>query len=149
MQSWQVFHFARKYLGRSALYVIFGKKNGRAVEYWCEDPKTTDKPSGAYDPIQGVKNLLTALDDQGHCGVVRSCLEYLAAGTSAGCGQRPEIIEPLPTVNEEILADYSAVGEMHRAIAGDATPHTVLALKNEAIAEIERTYAKYRAGFAS
>ena len=58
MRSWQVLHFARKHLGRSSLYAIFGRKNARTVDYWCEDPKYTGKEECAFDPIQGVKDLL-------------------------------------------------------------------------------------------
>lgn len=144
MQSWNVFHFARKHLGRAALYSFFGKKNARAIDYWCEDPKYTNKPPEAYDPVSGVKNLLEALDDHGHCGVVRSCIAYLVSGTSLGCGvEQPPLVEPLPTIHQEILADYAAVAELQRAIDDAAPLSTITACKREAIAEIERTVAKY------
>src|SRR3989339_2215662 len=109
MQSWQVLHFARKHLGRSALYIIFGKKNARIVDLWCEDPKTTGKDEQAYDPIRGVNELLTALDDNGHTGVIRACLAYLRSGTSLDDDCLPAVTEPLPTLAEEELADYHAV----------------------------------------
>lgn len=149
MRSWQILHYARKHLGRSALYAIFGKRNGRIVELWCEDPMYTDKSEDAYDPIMGVKNLLTALDDQGHCGTVRACIDFLVAGTSLGCGQTPEIIELQPTINEELLADYAAVALLQEGIAHELEPHIIKARKDAAIAELERTYAKYREDFRS
>lgn len=144
MQSWQVFHFARKYLGRSVLHGIFGRKNARTVEYWCENPRNTNKPESAYDPIRGTKSLLELLDDQGHCGVVRSCIAYLLSGTSLGCDIHPQIVEPKPTIAEEILADYQAVARLQQAIDEHGEIEGIDKLKREAIAEIERTVAKYR-----
>ncbi|MDD3814401.1 MAG: hypothetical protein PHZ02_07120 [Desulfocapsaceae bacterium] len=146
MQSWQVFHFARKRLGASALCVIFGKKNARAVDYWCQDPMYTDKSEQAYDPIQGVKNLLSMLDDRGHVGAVRNCIAFLCSGTSLDCGCEPEIVAPLPTLTEEILADYKAVACLQAAIEDKIEPAVIKALAAEAIAEIERTCAKYIEG---
>lgn len=142
MKSWQFFAFARKHLGRSAIYSLFGKKNARTVEYWCQDPRFTAKPDGATDPIQGVKNLLDILDDLGHAGVVRACLAYLAAGTSAA-GDNEDLAELLPTIHQEILADYAAVASLQQAIDDGAELSVVTACKREAVAEIERTVAKY------
>lgn len=144
MQSWQVFHFARKHLGRSALYTIFGKKNARAVEFWCQDPMTTGKEEGAYDPILGVKRLLTMLDDHAHVDAVRSCVAFLCSGTSLDCGCEPEMVSPLPTISEEILADYKAVACLQAAIEDRMPMDIINELKDEAIAEIERTCAKAR-----
>lgn len=144
MQSWQVFHFARKHLSRSVLYAIFGKKNARAVDYWCEDPRYTAKLDGAYDPLNGVRTLLESLDDQGHCGVVRAALSYLAENTSVKCDYEQSIIEPLPSLNDEILADYRAVAELQRAIELEVDMAGVEHLLLDAVAELERTVARYR-----
>jgi hypothetical protein len=143
MQSWQVLHFARKHLGRNALYVVFGKKNSRIVDYWCENPKYTGKPDKAYDPIQGVKDLLEALDDAGHTTVVRSCINYLLSGTSLDNGDDPNIKDLLPTVNDEILADYRDVASLQEAIEQGMDIETVNERKNISIEELERTFAKY------
>jgi hypothetical protein len=143
MQSWQVLHYARKHLGKGALCSIFGKKNSRAVEYWCEDPRFTAKPEGAYDPIQGVRNLLEVLDDLGHCSVVRACISYLCQGTSADCGVVPEVTDTKPTMAEEVLADYQAIAKMQHAIEEHASTEVVYSLKLDAIDEVERTFAKY------
>jgi hypothetical protein len=143
MQSWRFFHYARKHLDRSTLYAIFGKRHARTVDLWCQDPRTTGKNEVAYDPIQGVRDLLTMLDDLGHCGVVRSCISYLVAGTSAECGIGTEFIEPKPTITEEILADYRAVAEMQKAIEAKLSPYEVREFKVLAIEELERTFAKY------
>jgi len=144
MRSWQVFHFARKHLGRSSLYAIFGRKNARAVDHWCQDPMYTDKVDGAYDPVQGVKNMLSMLDDNGHIGAVRACIDFLCSGTSLDCGGEPEMAEPLPTLSEEILADYKAVSILQSAIEDRMDIKVINSLKNEALAEIERTCAKYQ-----
>lgn len=144
MQSWQFFHFVRKHLGRSVLYSIFGKKNARAVDYWCENPKFTAKAEKAYDPLQGVKDTIDLLDDHGHCDVVRAVLVYLAAGTSCELGNDPEINDLLPTVSDEILADFRAVAVLQSAIENCKHIDDVEQCKLEAIAEIERTVARYR-----
>ncbi len=144
MQSWQVFHFARKHLGRSVLYAIFGKKNARAVDYWCEDPRYTAKVEGAYDPIQGVKSMLDILDDQAHLGVVRATIAYLTADTSIRSDYQRKIVEPMSNLTDEILADYRAVAELQRAIEQRRDVEEVEELMVEAMAELERTLACYR-----
>lgn len=146
LQSWQIFHYARKHLGRSVLYGIFGKRHARTVDHWSQDPRFTDKEEKAFDPIQGVKDLLSILDDHGHCGVVRSCLSYLSAETSCAASNTEDIVEPLPTIGEELLADFRAVAKLQSVIELDKGIEAVLAAKREAISEIERTVALYRKG---
>jgi len=143
MKSWQVFHFARKHLGRHLLYACFGKKNARTVEYWCQDPRFSAKPEEAWDPIKGVKLLLTALDDAAHTSTIRSTIGYLLSGTSIEFDHRSEFVEPLPSLEAEILADYRAVADLQAAIDQGADIEEVEVLKDEAMNEIERTYAKY------
>lgn len=144
MKSWQVFSYARKYLKASTLYVIFGKKNARIVDYWCQDPLYTARPDDSYDPIKGVKILLQKLDDHGHCSVVRACLDYISSGTSACCSlDEPSVEQLKDTLTEEILADYRAVAELQLAIEAGYNQPSVPRLKAAAIAEIERTVAKY------
>lgn len=143
MRSWQVFHYARKYLGRSALYAIFGKKNARSVDYWCEDPKYTSKPDNAYDPLLGIRDLLKELDDHGHGPVVRSALKYITSETNIDIDGDCQYGELLDTVTEEILADFRVVAQLQRAIEDRLDPDRVASIKDMAVAEIERTYARY------
>ncbi len=147
MQSWQILHFARKHLGNSALYEVFGRKNSRAIDYWAQDPACTDRPPEAYDPIRGIKNLLDRLDDIGHCGVVRACIAYLCSGTSLDCGE-PLLVEPLATIEQELLADYRALALLQNAIEDGQDCKMIDRLKADAIAEIERTVAKYKGDHA-
>ena len=147
MKSWLPFHYTRKHLGGEILYAIFGKKNARTVDYWCQDPKVTNKPEGAFDPIQGVKDLLETLDDHGHFSMVRATLEFLASGTSVGCGETPKPEDIKPTINEELLLDYACVAEMHKAIKNKVHPDEIEKLRRQAVDEIDRTYAKYRRDF--
>ncbi len=142
MQSHNFFSYARKYLGRSALYIMFGRKNSRIIDYWCEDPLFTAKPAEAYDPIHGVKLLIDALDDMGHSGVVRALFGYLGSGISVDY-RAEEIIEPKKSIQEEILADYRAVADLQVAIEAGVGEIAVDALKWQAIGEIERTVARY------
>lgn len=144
LQSWQIFHFSRKHLGSSLLYTIFGRKNARAIDYWCQDPKFTAKADGAYDPIQGIKALVESLDDRGHCGVVRATMAYLSEGTSCSIDHDQKIIEPQATISAEILSDYRAVAEMQQAIEQGSDVIMVEKLLQEAIAELERTFARYK-----
>lgn len=148
MQSWQILHYARKHLGRSILYAIFGKKNARAVDYWCENPRFTSKDEKAYDPVQGVKDLLDILDDHGHAPVVRAAIGFLSAGTSAEVEGDQAIVDLLPSIGDEILADYRAVAAMQRAIEAGEDINIVEALKQDALTEIERTFARYRKDFS-
>jgi hypothetical protein len=142
-QSWRFFHYARKYLHRSTLYAIFGKRHARTIDLWCEDPNFSAKDDRAFDPIQGVRDLLAMLDDHGHVGIVRSCLVYLASGTSVDLDLKDSVQDLKGSIGEEILADYRAVAEMQSAIESGERPEEIDILKAAAIAEIERTYARY------
>ena len=145
MQSWQVFHFARKHLGNSTLYAIFGKKKARAIDMWAQDPRYTLKPEGSYDPILGVKTLIETLDDRGHADVVRSAVAFMVSGTSAAVSDaEPCVADLQPTISEEILKDYRAVADMQAAIEAGESIDYVDALKDEAMDEIARTVALYR-----
>lgn len=143
LQSWRIFHYARKYLGRKTLYSIFGTRHARTVDSWCEDPRFTNRES-SFDPVLGIRNMLWLLDDQGHVDICRAALQMMAAGTAVDCGDHLDIIELRDTVQAEILADYRAVARMQEAIEDREHPDMILSIKQEAIAEIERTYAKYR-----
>jgi len=143
MQSWQVFHFARKHLGAALLCTVFGKKNARTVNYWCEDPAYTAKNDFSYDPIFGVKQLADKLDDRGHTDVVRALRSFLFGDTSLDDGDGCGLGDLQPTMVEEKLCDYQTIGELHNAITSKADPAEVERMKREAIAEIERTVALY------
>lgn len=142
-KSWRIFHYARKYLGRKTLYSLFGHRHARTVDLWCEDPKTTIKNENASDPVNGIRNMLWMLDDQGHVDICRAALNYMASGTSVNCGEDQDIVELRDTISAEILADYRAVSMMQEAIEEREHPDMVVSLKIEAIREIERTFAKY------
>jgi hypothetical protein len=145
MQSWQIFHFVRKNLGASALYAIFGKKNARKVDYWAQNPRCTNKPENAYDPISGVKHLVETLDDYGHTDVARAAISFITADTSlAETDNDPEVAELQDTIEREILLDYRAVSKMEQAIEAGEDVADVEQLKTEAIEEIIRTVALYR-----
>ena len=143
MQSWQFFHYVRKHLGRSVLYAIFSKRHARTVDLWCQDPRFTDKEALSYDPLQGLRDLFSILDDHGHVPIVRSALQCLASGTSVDCDYRGDHADPLPPMAEEILADYRAVGDLQRGIEAGMAAHAVNQLLAAAINELQRTVAKY------
>jgi hypothetical protein len=145
MASWQLFHYARKYLGRSSLYRIWGTKNARKVDYWAQNPRFTNKVDNAFDPLSGVRDMLSMLDDRGHTDAVRSAVAFIVSGTSLDQGQYElsPVSELQATIGEEILLDYRVVGDLQRAIEANASIDEVERLKALAIAEIERTAAKY------
>lgn len=149
MKSWQFFHFVRKHFGSGVLYAIFGKKSARTIDRWCEDPRTTGKEELAFDPVSGMKEVVELLDDHGHVGIIRAMISYLLSGTSLSdeyC--ETEIIEPKETITEEELLDFQAAADFHRAINRSDDPETVRQYKIWAIAELERTEARYRENMA-
>lgn len=143
MKSWQIFHYARKHLGSGVLYAIFGKKNARTVDYWCQDPRTTGKEEDASDAICGVKLLLDKLDDLGHTSVVRAAVAFFKSGTSLEEDYHPSVSDLLPSIAEEKLADFHKVAEFQAAIDRGEGRIEVGVKKQAAIEEIERTWAKY------
>lgn len=146
MKSWQIFHYARKHLGSGILYALFGKKNARTIDFWCQDPRTTGKPEDASDAIYGVKLLLDKLDDHGHTSVVRSAIAFFKSGTSLEDEYCPSVSDLLPSIAEEKLADFHRVAEFQAAIDSGAGSLEIEAKKRAAIEEIERTWAKYLEG---
>jgi len=143
LKSGQIFHYFRKHIGRHELYRIFGTKNSRTIDLYCQDTHCTNREEGAFDPIKGVRDMLTTLDDYGHTGVVKAAVAYITSGTGIYCGYRDEITELRATIHEEILRDYEAVSNFQKAIEARLFLEEVALYKEKAIAEIERTYAKY------
>jgi hypothetical protein len=127
------------------LYAIFGTRHARTIDGWCEDPRYTGKDDDAFDPIKGIRNLLWLLDDEGHVGVVRSALQYIASGTSVDCGADwASMAEPPVTINSGILAGYKALADLQEAIESGGHPDQINRLKLAVFAELELVNAKYR-----
>lgn len=142
MQPWQVFQAARKHLGADTVARIFNREK-RSAYSWAQDPTFTE--CRCRSPLELLHSLFERMDAVGVGYAARAGVEYLATAIDPDV-QVDEIREPLPTIEEEILADYSAVSQLQRAIEDKADLETVNRLKREAIEEIERTVAKYAMG---
>lgn len=139
MQPWQVFQAARKYLGASTVARIFNREV-RSAHNWAQDPAYTEVRCKC--PLELLHTLFERMDAVGLGYAARAGIAYLE--TAVEGTDRPESIrEPLPTIHEEILADYSAVGRLQQAIEDDLGINTINRYKRDAIEEIERTVAKY------
>ncbi|BDD88731.1 hypothetical protein [Desulfofustis limnaeus] len=139
MQPWQVFQAARKYLGADTVARIFNREI-RSAHSWAQDPAFT--AHRCRSPLELLHALFERLDAVGLGYVARAAIGYLETAVyqeQAGGAIR----EPLPTIQEEILADYSAVAELQRTIESRGSLADVMRLKQEAMDEIERTVARY------
>lgn len=58
------------------------------------------------------------------------------------CNTDPESLDTLPTITEEVLADFAAVAALHAAINRESDLASIKLAAAAAIAEIERTVAK-------
>ena len=139
MQPWQVFQAARKYLGTNIVARIFNREV-RSAHNWAQDPAHTE--CRCKSPLELLHTLFERMDAAGVGYAARAGIEYLSTALDPAV-QVSGIKEPLPTIQEEILADYSAVGRLQAAIESRADIDTINQRKREAIEEIERTVAKY------
>lgn len=139
MQPWQVFHLANRYLGPAAVARVFNREK-RSAYNWGQDPLCTEHRCAS--PLELMHTLLSRMCDVGLGYVARAAIRYLQTAVDEIDGSEC-IKEPLPTIHEEILADYSAVSELQRAIEAGLSPKTIKLLLAEAKAEIERTVAKH------
>jgi len=139
MQPWQVFHAARKILGANIVARIFNREV-RSAHNWAQDPARTE--CRCKSPLELLHTLFERLDAAGVGYVARAGIEYLSTALDPDV-RVDEIKEPLSTIQEEILADYSAVSMLQQGIEAGADEETVNHLKREAMEEIERTVAKY------
>lgn len=139
MQPWQVFQAARKYLGANIVARIFNREV-RSAHNWAQDPVHTE--CRCKSPLELLHTLFERMDAAGVGYAARAGIEFLSTALDPAV-QVGGIKEPLPTIHEEILADYSAVARLQLAIESGADIDTINQRKREAIEEIERTVAKY------
>lgn len=139
MQPWQVFHAANKYLRPENVARIFNKEK-RSAYNWGQDPAFTEHR--CRNPLEHLYSLFEKMDAAGIGYVARSAIRYLQTAIEDDVALE-DIKEPLSTITEEILADYSAVAKLQQAIEAEAGLETINNLKKEAIEEVERTVARY------
>lgn len=141
MQPWQVFHAARKYLGPDSVARIFNKEK-RSAYSWGQDPDYTEHR--CKSPLELLHVLFARMDDVGVGYVARAAIRYLETAVEADVlfdsGQK---LETMPTITEEVLADYSAVASLQLAIDEGRPLEDVKSRATAAVAEIHRTVAKY------
>ena len=140
LQTWQIFHVARRTLGPGAVANIFGRRNARSAYDWAADPAFTVQRV-KRDPLQALHLMFSRLVDYGRQDVVKAAIDFLASALddSTVCS----IEELKPTLAEEILADFSAVAKLQDIIDEQASADSVREAAEEAIDEINRTVAKY------
>ncbi len=139
MQPWQVFQAARKYLGANIVARIFNREV-RSAHNWAQDPAHTE--CRCKSPLELLHTLFERMDAAGVGYVARAGIDYLTTAIDPAA-QVDGIKDLLPTIHEEILADYSAVSRLQQAIEAGANLEAINNLKKEAIEEIERTVARY------
>lgn len=141
LQSWQIFHAARKFLSVERIVLIFGKKNARSVYTWAQDPRVTD--DRCKDPLEATHTMLQDLDAIGRGDVARAAIDYLSTAIDHHDQFLAAVHDLKPTISEEILADFQAVSIYARSIESCENIDIVDALRQGAIDEINRTHAKF------
>ncbi len=137
--SWQVFNAARKYLGAAAVARIFNRSL-RSAHDWAQDPACT--AVRCKSPLECLHALFERLDAAGMGYVARAALAYLESALAPEHGAEALCL-PLPTLEQEVLADFRSVAALQAAVEAGAEMDMVAALADEAKAEIERTVARY------
>lgn len=139
MQPWQFFHMARKHLGVDVVARIFNREK-RSAYSWAQDPDTTQYR--CQNPLEALHRVFSKMDDYGLGYAVDAAINYLkTARDESELGDA--IPGLLPTMQEEQLADYKCLADFQAAIDAGEPPEGVKRLKQFALEEIERTYAKY------
>lgn len=140
MQPWQVFHAANKYIGPENVARIWNREK-RSAYNWAADPAYTEHR--CQNPLELLHTQFAKMDDAGIGYIARAGIRYLETAID------PDVllddihsIDTLPTITEEVLADFAAVGELHVSINGGADLDAIKLAATAAIAEIERTVAK-------
>ena len=141
MKPWQVFSAARKHLGAEVVARIFNREI-RSAHNWGQDPTYTQ--CRCRNPLELLYVLFERMDTVGLGYVVRAALQYLGGALDQNSGQETGAIKAtLPTIQQEILADYTKVAALHAGVEAGLSVEEIMYRKQEAIDEIERTVAKY------
>ena len=140
MQPWQVFHAANKYLGPERVARIWNKEK-RSAYNWGQDPAFTG--SRCHNPLELLHAQFAKMDDAGIGYIARAGIRYLETAIDPDAVLNdPESFETLPTITDEVLADFAAVAALNEAINNGEDMAAIKLAAAKAIAEIERTVAK-------
>lgn len=140
MQPWQIFHGANKYLGPEKVARIWNKEK-RSAYNWAQDPAYTEHR--CQNPLELLHITFAKMDDAGIGYIARAGIRYLETAIEPDALLNdPESLDTMPTITEEVLADFAAVAALHAAINRESDLASIKLAAAAAIAEIERTVAK-------
>lgn len=139
LQPWQVFAAAMKTLGRKELGELLGVGERTAYLYGENPAYTAGKRCRC--PLERLHAMLSELATFGRADVCRAAINYLRSAFEEV--DKAPVGGIKPTMTEEVLADYSAVASLQRAIEGCEDVDLVETLAGAAKDEIDRTFAKY------
>jgi hypothetical protein len=126
----------------SKLMLLWGRRNSRILRLYTQNPAFTERT--AKCALERLWHIFRELQAAGRPDVARQALTYLQSAIEDK--EQAELFaldEVKETMAEEILADFHAVAELQDAIDAVDPPDIVRLYAKKAIAEIDRTVAKY------
>ncbi len=141
LETWQLWHAMKNHLGESFLIKVLGRRNGRTIRLYSQDPHFTE--DRCKDPLQALRIIFQELSDYGRADVARKAIAYLKTALPGEDSLLPAVANLKETMSEEVLADFSAVESLRKAIDDGLTANVVESKMTFAIEEIERTFALY------
>jgi len=141
-RPWQFWQQAKVHLGKR-LVLLWGKRNARVLRLYSQNPAFTERDCKC--PLERLWNVFFELKAVGRADVARQALAYLESAIEDRELEELFALDDIKaTIEAEVLADFRAVAELQDAIdAGDDSAMVELIAK-KAMAEIERTVAKYK-----
>lgn len=112
----------------------------RSAHDWAQDPTCTEVR--CKSPLELLHALFERMDAIGYGYAARAAIRYLETALD-----HEVVVDPVPmvkaTMEQEVLADYAAVAALQRAIEAGEPIDVVHELKQAAMDELDRTFAKY------
>ena len=141
LETWQLWHAMKNHLGESFLINVLGRRNGRTIRLYSQDPHFTE--DRCKDPLQAMHIIFSELADYGRADVARKAIGYLKTALPEDDRLPTAVADMKATINEEVLADFSAVEALRKAIDDGQDQKEVESRTRQAVEEIERTFALY------
>lgn len=131
-------------MGAGPLAKLLGVSEGTVYDY-CKDPEDPFvNKKAAGDPLQTFHRAFKAADIRGSGIYVDAAIAYLKTAKVDRGEELLPIKKPLPTRNEEMLADYPAMYEYHESIKRNDPVEVVEKFEALLIAELKRTTIRHR-----
>ncbi|KKL62276.1 hypothetical protein LCGC14_2186840 [marine sediment metagenome] len=108
-ESWKIYHIARKHLPKDFLQSLY-TRSSRLVYAWAANPRDCDET--ARNPIDRIRLMLEALDDEGYGDYARAAIDYMAEPLGCHCAEKSGAKSDKGTVDGEIADLASAVGNV-------------------------------------